>query len=111
MALFSTDANGKSRIEEEELSVTSVQDLASLQIAARKLRIHSLRSTAEVGSGHPTSCLSASGLGAAVFFHAMSFDPADVANPCYDRFMLSKDYDASIFYAATAVVGHRRGSS
>src|SRR3989442_13191208 len=96
MALFSTDANSKSRIEEEELSVTSVQDLAPLQIAPRKLRIHSLRSTAEAGSGHPTSCLSAAGLVAAGFFHAMRFDPADPANPCNDRSILSKGPAAPI---------------
>jgi len=105
MALFSTDANSKSRIEEEELSVTSVQDLAPLQLAARKLRIHSLRSTAEAGSGHPTSCLSAADLVAAVFFHAMRFDPADPANPCNDRFILSKGHAAPILYAALAEAG------
>src|SRR5207247_7626677 len=104
MALLSTDANGKSRIE-EELSVTSVQDLAPLQIAARKLRIHSLRSTAEAGSGHPTSCLSAADLVAAVFFHGMGFDPADAANPCNDRFILSKGHAAPILYAALAEAG------
>src|SRR2546428_94126 len=105
MSLFSTDANSKSRIEEEELSVTSVQDLAPLQLAARKLRIHSLRSTVEAGSGHPTSCLSAADLVAAVFFHAMRFDPADPANPCNDRFILSKGHAAPILYAALAEAG------
>src|SRR2546430_13286254 len=102
MALFSTDANSKSRIEEEELSVTSVQDLAALQMAARKLRIHSLRSTAEAGSGHPTSCLSAADLVAAVFFHAIRFDPADPANPPNHCFVLSKDPPRPVSFPALA---------
>jgi transketolase len=104
MAPFSTEANGKSRIE-KELSVTSAQDLVTLQTAARKLRIHSLRSTAEAGSGHPTSCLSAADLVAAVFFHAMRFDPADPTNPDNDRFILSKGHAAPILYAALAEAG------
>src|SRR5438876_8296064 len=105
MPLFSTDANSKSRIEEEELSVTSVQDLAPLQIAARKLRIHSLRSTAEAGSGHPTSCMSAADLVSAVFFHAMRYDVGYPKNPLNDRFVLSKGHAAPVLYAAWAEAG------
>ncbi|MGH7966511.1 MAG: transketolase [Candidatus Binatia bacterium] len=85
--------------------MTSAHNLATLQTAARKLRIHSLRSTAEAGSGHPTSCLSAADLVAAVFFHAMRFDPADPVNPANDRFVLSKGHAAPILYAALAEAG------
>jgi transketolase len=85
--------------------VTPAQDLAVLQTAARKLRIHCLRSTAEAGSGHPTSCLSAADLVSAIFFHAMRFDPANPANPCNDRFVLSKGHAAPVLYAALAEAG------
>lgn len=85
--------------------MTSPQELTTLQTAARKLRIHSLRSTAEAGSGHPTSCLSAADLVAATFFHAMRFDPADPTNPANDRFILSKGHAAPILYAALAEAG------
>lgn len=85
--------------------MTSAQDLAALQTAARRLRIHSLRSTAEAGSGHPTSCLSAADLVSAVFFHAMRFDPQDPKNPRNDRFVLSKGHAAPILYAALAEAG------
>ena len=81
------------------------QKLAALQIAARKLRIHSLRATAEAGSGHPTSCLSAADLVAAIFFHAMHFDPANPTNPHNDRFVLSKGHAAPVLYAALAEAG------
>jgi len=81
------------------------QELAVLQTAARKLRIHSLRSTAEAGSGHPTSCLSAAEIVSAIFFHAMRFDPANPHNPCNDRFILSKGHAAPVLYAALAEAG------
>jgi transketolase len=81
------------------------QDLAALKSVAQKLRIHSLRSTAEAGSGHPTSCLSAADLMSAIFFHAMRFDPTDPANPCNDRFVLSKGHAAPVLYAALAEAG------
>jgi transketolase len=81
------------------------QELAALQIAARNLRIHSLRSTAEAGSGHPTSCLSAADLVSAIFFHAMRFDPTDPSQPGNDRFVLSKGHAAPILYAALAEAG------
>lgn len=85
--------------------MTPTQELTALQTAARKLRIHSLRSTAEAGSGHPTSCLSAADLVSAVFFHAMHFDPTDPANPHNDRFVLSKGHAAPVLYAALAEAG------
>ena len=45
-----------------------------LKEKATRLRIHSLRSTAEAGSGHPTSCLSAADITATLFFHVMHYD-------------------------------------
>jgi len=85
--------------------VTSAQNLTALQTAARKLRIHSLRSTAEAGSGHPTSCLSAADLVSAIFFHAMRFDPTNPSQPGNDRFVLSKGHAAPVLYAALAEAG------
>lgn len=81
------------------------QELATLEAIARRLRVHSLRSTAEAGSGHPTSCLSAADLVSAIFFHSMRFDPANPANPRNDRFVLSKGHAAPVLYAALAEAG------
>jgi transketolase len=79
--------------------------ISQLQARAARLREHSLRSTAEAGSGHPTSCLSAADLVAALFFDVMRYDPADPGNPTCDRFVLSKGHAAPLLYAAWAEAG------
>ena len=66
--------------------------LATLQNLATQLRIDSVRSTSEAGSGHPTSCLSAADIVSALFFGEMRFDPRDPRNPDNDRFVLSKGH-------------------
>lgn len=76
-----------------------------LKEKARRLRIDSLISTTEAGSGHPTSCLSAADLVAALFFHVMRYDPHDPSNPSNDRFILSKGHAAPLLYAAWAEAG------
>src|SRR5438552_13630390 len=79
--------------------------LPALQNVATQLRIDSIRSTSEAGSGHPTSCCSAADLVAALFFAEMRFDPKDPRNVDSDRFILSKGHAAPILYAAWAEAG------
>src|SRR5438552_10195308 len=79
--------------------------LPALQNVATQLRIDSIRSTSEAGSGHPTSCCSAADLVAALFFAEMRFDPKDPRNVDSDRFVLSKGHAAPILYAAWAEAG------
>ena len=62
-------------------------------------------STTEAGSGHPTTCLSAADIIAAVFFAEMRFDPRDPQHPDADRFVLSKGHAAPILYSAWALAG------
>jgi transketolase len=69
------------------------------------LRLDSVRSTSEAGSGHPTSCLSAADIVATLFFAEMRFDPRDPQNPDADRFILSKGHAAPVLYAAWAEAG------
>ena len=76
-----------------------------LRARAARLREHSLRATAEAGSGHPTSCLSAADLVAALFFDVLRYDPRDPGNPDCDRFVLSKGHAAPLLYAAWAEAG------
>src|ERR1700685_1477734 len=83
----------------------TLTSLDVLREKARILRIHSLRMTTAAGSGHPTSCLSAAEIMAAVFFHAMQFDPANPNALSSDRFVLSKGHAAPILYAALAESG------
>jgi transketolase len=72
---------------------------------ATRLRVHSIRSTTEAGSGHPTSCMSAADIVSALFFHVMRYDPQNARNPNNDRFILSKGHAAPVLYAAWAEAG------
>src|ERR1051326_4341333 len=77
-----------------------------LRNKAAQLRIDSVRSTSEAGSGHPSSCCSAADVVAALFFHVMRYDPKDPKNPANDRFILSKGHAAPLLYAAWAEAGN-----
>src|SRR5437899_4271184 len=79
--------------------------LPALKNIATRLRIDSLRSTSETGTGHPTSCCSMADLTAALFFAEMRFDPKDPHNTENDRFVLSKGHAAPILYAAWSEAG------
>jgi transketolase len=72
---------------------------------ATRLRLDSVRSTTEAGSGHPSSCCSAAEIMAALFFAEMRYDPRDPANEDNDRFVLSKGHAAPVLYAAWAEAG------
>ena len=79
--------------------------IETIREKARRLGILSMMSTTAAGSGHPTSCLSASELTAGVFFYAMKFDPKNPNGPESDRFVLSKGHAAPLLYAALAEAG------
>src|SRR5436189_916847 len=79
--------------------------IPALKNIATRLRIDSIRSTSEAGSGHPTTCCSMGDLRAALFFAEMRFDPKDAHNPDADRFVLSKGHAAPILYAVWAEAG------
>src|SRR5215213_6235082 len=79
--------------------------VAALSNIADQLRIDSIRSTTASASGHPTTCMSAAEIVAALFFSEMRFDPQDPRNPYSDRFVLSKGHAAPILYAAWAEAG------
>jgi transketolase len=77
----------------------------ALRNIATRLRIDSVVSTSEAGSGHPSSCCSAAEIMAALFFSEMRYDPRDPKNPDNDRFVLSKGHAAPILYSAWAEAG------
>jgi len=80
-------------------------NIPALMNIATRLRIDSVRSTSEAGSGHPSTCCSAAEIVAALFFAEMRYDAADPQNPENDRFVLSKGHAAPILYAAWAEAG------
>jgi transketolase len=87
------------------LPVQTPSLVPALSNIATRLRIDSLRSTSEAGSGHPSTCCSAAEIVAALFFGEMRYDPHDPQNPNNDRFVLSKGHAAPILYAAWAEAG------
>ena len=78
----------------------------ALHNVATQLRINSVEATTAAGSGHPTSCLSASEVMATLFFSVMRLDPSDPRNPASDRFVLSKGHAAPILYSVWAELGY-----
>jgi transketolase len=82
-----------------------MNSIESLRNIATQLRIDSIRSTTQAGSGHPTTCLSAAEIVSALFFAEMRYDARRPENPHNDRFVLSKGHAAPILYAAWAEAG------
>ena len=87
------------------MSVQVASRVNTLKNIATRLRIDSVVSTSEAGSGHPTTCCSAAEIMAALFFSEMRYDPRDPKNLDNDRFVLSKGHAAPILYSAWAEAG------
>ena len=83
----------------------SLAHLKSLQTMANRLRRHSLTSTSEAGSGHPSSCFSCAELVSTLFFHFFRYEVENPGNPSNDRFVLSKGHAAPILWGAWAEAG------
>lgn len=86
-------------------SKTDTALLSGLRNVATRLRMDSITATTAASSGHPTSCMSAAEIMAALFFHIMRFDPRNPQAPDNDRFVLSKGHAAPVLYAAWAELG------
>jgi transketolase len=99
------DDQKKSRSKAVTVESFDQSVLKTLQDKATRLRIDSVRSTTEAGSGHPTSCASAAEIMAVLFYSVMRYDPRDPHNRESDIFVLSKGHAAPILYAAWAEAG------
>ncbi|MEP7118417.1 MAG: transketolase [Acidobacteriota bacterium] len=88
------------------MTVETSRVVPVLKNIATRLRIESIRATTEAGGGHPTTCMSAADLVAALFFAEMRFDPAHPQHEHADRFVLSKGHAAPLLYAAWAEAGY-----
>jgi transketolase len=80
-------------------------DDSTLHKMAQRLRRDCLESTAEAGSGHPTSCMSAAELVSVLYFDEMRFDPRDPSGRDQDVFVLSKGHAAPVLWAALKEAG------
>ncbi|MDB6019098.1 MAG: tktA [Pedosphaera sp.] len=72
---------------------------------ANQLRIDSIVATTAAGSGHPSSCMSAADIVAALFFGHMRYDVKNPHHPNNDRFILSKGHAAPLLYSVWAELG------
>ena len=79
--------------------------LSSLKNIATRLRKESIRATTASASGHPTTCMSAADLMAALFFAEMRFDPKNPKHPEADRLVMSKGHAAPLLYAMWSEAG------
>lgn len=79
--------------------------IRALEVMANRLRRHSLISTAEAKSGHPSTCLSCAEIVSSLFFQFYRFDLDRPDNPANDRFVLSKGHAAPILWAALGEAG------
>ena len=72
---------------------------------AQQLRIDSIRSTTEAGSGHPTSSMSAADLIAVLMSKYLRYDFDQPKLPNNDHFILSKGHAAPLLYSMYKAVG------
>lgn len=80
--------------------------IKELKHRAARIRWFSLKTTAEAGSGHPTSCCSCAEILSSLFFKVMRYDPKDPGSHANDRLVLSKGHAAPALYAAWAEAGY-----
>lgn len=80
-------------------------DYSAWEQKANLLRVLSLESTTTAGSGHPTSCLSAADLMAALFDSYFRYNLDNPLNTTNDRLVFSKGHASPLFYALYAMAG------
>lgn len=87
-------------------TIRLMADIQQLQDLAKLIRYFILVSTAEAGSGHPSSSMSATDLMTAMMFGGFfRADLNDPANPNNDRLIFSKGHASPLFYALYAAAG------
>jgi transketolase len=80
-------------------------ELAHLRELAAQLRVDSIRSSTEAGSGHPTSSLSAADLLAVLISRHLRYDWRDPEDPANDHLIFSKGHASPLLYSVFKAVG------
>jgi transketolase len=75
------------------------------QQLAQQLRVDSIRPTTKVGSGHPTSSMSAADLMAVLLSSYLRYDFDDPHNPNNDHLIFSKGHASPLLYALYKAAG------
>lgn len=76
-----------------------------LKERARRIRLQTVKSLGEAGSGHPGGSLSLVDILTVLYFQVMHIDPKDPSWEDRDRFVLSKGHAAPALYATLAEAG------
>ncbi len=80
--------------------------IKELKHRAARIRWLSIKTTADAGSGHPSTCCSAADILSVLFFQVMRYDPQHPESPANDRLVLSKGHAAPALYAAWCEAGY-----
>jgi transketolase len=72
---------------------------------AQQLRVDSIRSTTEAGSGHPTSSMSAADIAAVLLANHLRYDFKNAKNPNNDHLILSKGHASPLLYSIFKAAG------
>jgi transketolase len=83
----------------------TMSDYDGLRELGQQLRVDSVRVSSEVGSGHPTSSLSAADLMAVLIDRHLHYDFDAPENPANDHFVLSKGHASPLLYSVYLAVG------
>jgi transketolase len=81
------------------------ESLDKLKERARRIRLQTVKSLGEAGSGHPGGSLSLVDILTVLYFQVMRIDPKDPSWEDRDRFVLSKGHAAPALYATLAEAG------
>src|ERR671923_150382 len=71
----------------------------------QQLRVDAVRTSAEVGSGHPTSSMSAADLAAVLLAEHFRYDFDEPRNPANDRLVFSKGHASPLVYGLFRAAG------
>lgn len=83
----------------------SAPDLPALRARAKRLRRHMLVMARGPGQGYVGQGLGIADLMAALYFHELRWDPANLSDPGRDRFLLSTGHYSIALWAALAEAG------
>lgn len=76
-----------------------------LKQLCKRLRAHAMEMTTRCGSGHPTTALSATEIGACLFFGEMHYNTKNPNDPGNDDFVLSKGHATPLLWGLFAEAG------
>ena len=80
-------------------------DLDLFRELGQQLRVDAVRTSAHVGSGHPTSSMSAADLAAVLLANHFRYDYDDPKNPANDRLVFSKGHASPLVYGLFRAAG------